>query len=108
MITITPSAAKRINTARAKAGCTGLAARLTVRGECCSDREYLLVFSEKKEGDLEFRGHGASLLVDPATLAKANGLEIGFIDGVPEGFFTFKKAHSESGCGDSCGHHHAH
>jgi iron-sulfur cluster assembly protein len=101
-VTLTASAAKRVQTFLAKRGGIGL--RVAVKTSGCSGMAYALEFADAVDkDDLHFESHGVTLLIDPKSLPYINGTELDFVrEGLNEGFkFNNPNVKNECGCGES-------
>src|ERR1019366_2281816 len=101
-ITLTETAAKRVQTFLAKRDCIGL--RLAVKTSGCSGMAYALEFADAADADdLRFESHGVTLLVDPRSMVYLNGTEVDFArEGLNEGFkFNNPNVKNQCGCGES-------
>jgi iron-sulfur cluster assembly protein len=101
-VTLTESAAKRVQTFLAKRGGIGL--RVAVKTSGCSGMAYALEFADVADkDDLHFESHGVTVLIDPKSLPYINGTELDFVrEGLNEGFkFNNPNVKNECGCGES-------
>jgi iron-sulfur cluster assembly protein len=101
-ITLTETAARRVQAFLAKRDCIGL--RLAVKTSGCSGMAYALEFADVAgEDDLRFESHGVTLLVDPKSIVYLNGTEVDFTrEGLNEGFkFNNPNIKNQCGCGES-------
>lgn len=101
-VTLTESAAKRVQTFLAKRGGVGL--RVAVKTSGCSGMAYALEFADAADkDDLHFESHGVTVLIDPKSLPYINGTELDFVrEGLNEGFkFNNPNVKNECGCGES-------
>lgn len=102
-ITMTPAAAKHIETALANRG-KGIGIRLGVRTTGCSGMAYVLEFvDDADQNDLIFEQDGVKVIVDPKSLIYIDGTELDFVrEGLNEGFkFNNPNVRGECGCGES-------
>lgn len=102
-ITMTPAAAKHIETALANRG-KGIGIRLGVRTTGCSGMAYVLEFvDDTDQNDLIFEQDGVKVIVDPKSLIYIDGTELDFVrEGLNEGFkFNNPNVRGECGCGES-------
>lgn len=100
-ITLTESAAKRVQTFLAKRGGIGL--RVAVKASGCSGMVYALEFADSADqDDLHFESHGVTLLIDPKSLPYIDGTELDFVrEGLNEGFkFNNPNVKNQYGCGE--------
>jgi len=101
-VTLTESAAKRVQAFLAKRGGVGL--RVAVKTSGCSGMAYALEFADVADkDDLHFESHGVTVLIDPKSLPYINGTELDFVrEGLNEGFkFSNPNVKNECGCGES-------
>jgi len=101
-VTLTESAARRVQTFLAKRGGVGL--RVAVKTSGCSGMAYALEFADAADkDDLQFESHGVTVLIDPKSLPYINGTELDFVrEGLNEGFkFNNPNVKNECGCGES-------
>ena len=102
-ITMTPAAAKHIESALANRG-KGIGIRLGVRTTGCSGMAYVLEFvDETDQNDIVFDNFGVKVVVDPKSLIYIDGTELDFVrEGLNEGFkFNNPNVRGECGCGES-------
>lgn len=101
-VTLTESAARRVQTFLAKRGGVGL--RLAVKTSGCSGMAYAIEFADAADQDDKlFESHGVTLLIDPKSLPYLNGTELDFVrEGLNEGFkFNNPNVKDQCGCGES-------
>jgi iron-sulfur cluster assembly accessory protein len=103
MITLTESAAGRIQQLQRETAEPGKILRLFVEAGGCSGLEYGMSFDEMKEGDQRMESQGVPFLVDAATLEYIDGSSVDFNDGLHGKGFEVRnpKAASTCGCGRS-------
>ncbi|UYZ82613.1 iron-sulfur cluster assembly protein IscA [Entomomonas sp. E2T0] len=102
-ITMTPAAAKHIESALANRG-KGIGIRLGVRTTGCSGMAYVLEFvDDTDQNDVVFDNFGVKVVVDPKSLIYIDGTELDFVrEGLNEGFkFNNPNVRGECGCGES-------
>ena len=102
-ITLTESAAKKIQAQLAKNG-KGFGLRVGVKKVGCSGFAYTFDYADEvRAGDQVFESHAATLVVDAASLPFLAGSRVDFVkDGFNETFkFDNPNAESECGCGES-------
>jgi iron-sulfur cluster assembly accessory protein len=100
-VTLSPAAAKRIQTLAAAEG-KPLMLRVAVDGGGCSGFQYRFDLVEAAEDDdLKIERDGAAALVDVVSLALLNGSEIDFIDELAGAEFRVRNPNAKSSCG--CG-----
>ena len=102
MITLTESAAKRIENQLEKNG--ALALRFAAKESGCSGYSYVLDFAkEQNEDDRVFENFGVKVFVDEKSFTILNGTQIDYVaEGLNQTFkFSNPKATDECGCGES-------
>ena len=102
-ITLTEAAAKQIHSEIAKRG-KGLGLRVGVKNVGCSGFAYTYELADElRAGDQLFENHGATLVVDPTSLAYIDGARLDFItEGLKQAFkFENPNVDSACGCGES-------
>jgi iron-sulfur cluster assembly protein len=100
-ITLTEAAAKQIRSQLAKRG-KGLGLRVGVKNVGCSGFAYTYEFADElRAGDQLFENHGATLVVDPTSLAYIDGARLDFITQGLKQAFKFENPNVDSACG--CG-----
>lgn len=104
MITLTLSAAVRIQETIQKKGLSEAGLRVRVVGGGCSGLQYNLdLETQERRGDKMFESQGVKLIVDLKSLLYLKGTEIDFVDALQGGGFKFKNpnAHGSCSCGES-------
>jgi iron-sulfur cluster assembly protein len=104
MITLTPSAAEKIQETIKKKGQEGAGLRVRVVGGGCSGLQYNLdLETMERKGDKVFESNGVKVFVDLKSLLYLKGTEIDFVDALQGGGFKFKNpnAHGSCSCGES-------
>jgi iron-sulfur cluster assembly protein len=100
-ITLTEAAAKQIRSQLAKRG-KGLGLRVGVKNVGCSGFAYTYELADElRAGDQLFENHGATLVVDPTSLAYIDGARLDFITQGLKQAFKFENPNVDSACG--CG-----
>jgi iron-sulfur cluster assembly protein len=102
-ITVTESAAKRVNTFIANRG-KGVGVRLGVRTSGCSGMAYVLEFADEvADEDVVFEDRGVKVIIDPKSLVYLDGTELDYgKEGLNEGFkFNNPNVKNMCGCGES-------
>lgn len=100
-IGITPRAAKRILEIAAAEG-KPLMLRLAVSGGGCSGFQYGFTLDDTRlDDDLVIEREGATLLVDPVSIAYLDGSEVDFVDSLMGQSFQVTNPNAVSSCG--CG-----
>ena len=101
MLTLTPRAARQVQSMFTAQGDLQKKLRVFVESGGCSGFEYGMSFDLTKEGDQLFVSEGVQLLVDPTSLAYLDGTNIDFDDGLHGKGFELKNPNAQSTCG--CG-----
>lgn len=101
MITLTPRAARQVQTMRTAQSDAQKTLRVFVETGGCSGFEYGMSFDLRKADDQVFESEGVPVLVDPTSLAYLNGCSIDFDDGLHGKGFEIKNPNAQSTCG--CG-----
>jgi len=100
-VTLSPSAARRINAIAAAEG-RPLMLRVAVEGGGCSGFQYRFDLVDAAEhDDLKIERDGAAAVVDVVSLALLNGSEIDFADELAAAEFRVRNPNAKSSCG--CG-----
>jgi len=103
MITLTESAAARVNKFIANRG-KGLGLRLGVKTNGCSGMAYVMEFVDELQAeDTVFESLGVKVIVDPKALVYLDGTEVDYArEGLNEGFkFGNPNEKARCGCGES-------
>lgn len=101
-ISLTESAAERIDFLRQKRGQPDLMLRITVDGGGCAGFQYLFDFdTNQKPEDIKVEQHGVAVLVDDVSLGFLEGAEIDFVKQLVGAAFQIKNPNANSSCG--CG-----
>jgi iron-sulfur cluster assembly protein/iron-sulfur cluster insertion protein len=101
MITLTPRAAKQVQSMQAELNAPAKRLRVLVESGGCSGFQYGMSFDEPKGDDAQFQSEGVALVVDPTSLAYLQGSLIDFDDGLHGKGFEIKNPNAQSTCG--CG-----
>src|SRR6185437_173981 len=100
-VTLSPSAARRINAIAAAEG-RPLMLRVAVEGGGCSGFQYRFdLVDAADDDDLKIERDGAAAVVDAVSLALLNGSEIDFADELAAAEFRVRNPNAKSSCG--CG-----
>jgi iron-sulfur cluster insertion protein len=100
-VTLSASAARRINTLNAQAG-TNQMFRITVSGGGCSGFQYEFRMDDQINGDdLTFERDGSVLVTDETSLDLIAGAQVDFVDDLMGAYFQVKNPNAVSSCG--CG-----
>lgn len=104
MITVTTTAASKINELLSEENKTSAALRVFVQGGGCSGFQYGLMIDEgegQANTDTVIETNGIRLVVDPISARYLSGAEVDFVDNLTGGGFTIKNPNAKSTCG--CG-----
>lgn len=101
MITLTESAAKKIEILRGEKASSGQLLRIFVEAGGCSGFEYGMSFDEKKPDDRILEDQGVEFLIDPTSFDYLDGSVVDFDDGLSGKGFEVKNPNASSTCG--CG-----
>ena len=100
-ITVTDNAARRISQIAAGDPATPLL-RVSVEGGGCSGFQYKFnLVANRDADDLVLEKSGATVLIDPVSLAYMDGAEIDFVDDLMGASFKIKNPIATASCG--CG-----
>lgn len=101
LIQITPAAARKLETLRARE-VAGDYLRVRVTGGGCSGLAYKLKFvPEPRSGDLLVRAHGAQVIIDSKSALYLKGMSLDYSDKLVAGGFKFNNPNAKASC--SCG-----
>jgi len=101
MLTLTPRAARQVQTMHSAQDNPGKKLRLFVEGGGCSGFQYGMSFDLAKPDDRVFESEGVQMLIDATSLAYLTGTSIDFDDGLHGKGFELKNPNAQSTCG--CG-----
>lgn len=102
MITVTPLAAKKLQTVIAEKEITDYLLRVFVAGGGCAGLSYGMTFVEEPEvGDQQFEGEGIKIVIDPSSFSYLNGAQIDFIEDLMGGGFRIDNPNAVQTC--ACG-----
>lgn len=102
MITLTSTAADKLQKIMVEKEITSHALRVFVAGGGCSGLSYGMTFSEAPElGDQIFEANGIKIIVDPTSISYLEGAEIDYIDSLMGGGFRIENPNAVQSC--SCG-----
>ena len=104
MITITPTAAQKIQGIMVEQGETSSALRIIVTGMGCSGPQYMMTLdNDQQEDDSLFEMQGVRVLVDQETASILEGSEIDYLEGLERsGFAIVNPNFQGGGCGEGC------
>ena len=100
MVTLSPSAAKRVAFIANKQGKPAVL-RLSVDGGGCAGFTYKFELGELEADDLITSTDGVSLVVDPVSLELIQGSEVDYVEDLGGASFKVTNPNAASGCG--CG-----
>jgi iron-sulfur cluster insertion protein len=106
MLTMTPTAIKKINELLSEEDNPNLKLRIFVQGGGCSGFQYGFTFDESQtEEDFDLEFEGAKLLVDSMSSQYLQGAEIDYVESLAGSQFSIKnpQATTTCGCGSSFG-----
>ncbi len=102
MITLTLSAADKLQGIMTEKGITDHALRVFVSGGGCSGLSYGMTFAQEAElGDQIFEVNGVKIVVDPGSIQYLDGAEIDYIDSLMGGGFRIENPNAVQSC--ACG-----
>jgi iron-sulfur cluster assembly accessory protein len=100
MVTLSPSAAKRVAFIASKQGKPAVL-RLSVDGGGCAGFTYRFELGEREDGDDVATTDGVSLVVDPVSLDLIQGSQVDYVEDLGGASFKVTNPNAASGCG--CG-----
>lgn len=99
---LTENAARRIALLKKQEGNESLMLRISVSSGGCSGFSYHFDLETKTEdGDLLFRHHGETLVIDDASLDLLAGSELDYVENLVGSMFVMKNPNATATCG--CG-----
>lgn len=102
MVTITESAAQRIQTLLAgNADAQGKALRLYVEGGGCAGFQYAFKFDDKRDDDNVIAQHGIEVVIDPMSQIYLAGVQVDYTEDLNGARFSFSNPNATGSCG--CG-----
>ena len=103
MVTLTETAAKKVETLRLEEGKPEWGLRLRVVGGGCSGFSYELGWEDAvQEGDQVVESSGVKVYVDPNSVQYVGGAQIDYVDSLYGSGFSINNPNSKGSCG--CGH----
>jgi len=103
MVTLTETAAKKVETLRLEEGKPEWGLRLRVVGGGCSGFSYELGWEDvPQEGDEVIESSGVKVYVDPNSVQYVGGAQIDYVDSLYGSGFSINNPNSKGSCG--CGH----
>lgn len=101
-VTLSESAARRINTLVESKGNKDLKFRISINGGGCSGFQYdFALVEDSKDDDLVVERDGATMLVDGLSLMYLMGSEVDFTEELAGSMFVVKNPNATASCG--CG-----
>lgn len=102
MITLTPTAATKVQDLLQQRGTPGIGLRLGVRGGGCSGNSYFMEFCDAEApGDEVIESNGVKLYVDLKSAVLLGGTEIDYVEGLMGAGFKFNNPNVRHSC--ACG-----
>jgi iron-sulfur cluster assembly accessory protein len=102
MLTLTETAATKVNEFLAQHGRPEAGLRVRVVGGGCSGFQYQLALDDAaSEGDEIFEQNGVKLFVDPRSIMYLSGTEIDYVEDLMGAGFRFNNPNATGSCG--CG-----
>lgn len=102
MITLTPTAATKVQDLLQQRGTPGIGLRLGVRGGGCSGNSYFMEFCDAEApGDEVLESNGVKLYVDLKSAVLLGGTEIDYVEGLMGAGFKFNNPNVRHSC--ACG-----
>lgn len=101
-VTLSESAAKRINTLVESKGNKELKFRISINGGGCSGFQYdFALVEESKDDDIVVKRNGATMLVDGLSVMYLMGSEVDYTEELAGSMFVVKNPNATASCG--CG-----
>ena len=102
-VTITKTAADRVQRLMEERSVVGHALRVFVSGGGCSGLEYgMALEGQPSETDLRYSLHGVDVVVDPVSIDYLMGATINYVNDLMGGGFRIENPNAVASCG--CGH----
>ena len=101
MVTLTETAAKKVETLRLEEGKPEWGLRLRVVEGGCSGFSYDLYFDQAQDSDHHFVSNDVKLICDQMSLMYLMGTEVDYVEGLHGAGFKFNNPNVKSTCG--CG-----
>lgn len=102
MITLTPTAATKVQDLLQQRGTPGIGLRIGVRGGGCSGNSYYMEFCDAESpGDEILESNGVKLFVDLKSAVLLGGTEIDYVEGLMGAGFKFNNPNVRHSC--ACG-----
>jgi iron-sulfur cluster assembly protein len=102
LVSMTASAAEKVQELLAQEEGAELGLRIFVAGGGCSGLQYGMTLDETQDGDEVFETNGVSILIDEMSSQYISGSEIDYVDSLMGAGFTVNNPNAVSTCG--CGH----
>jgi iron-sulfur cluster assembly protein len=102
MITLTATAAEKVQKLLTQRGTPGIGLRIGVRGGGCSGNSYFMEFCEAESpGDEVMDAGGVRLIIDLKSAVLLGGTEIDYVEGLMGAGFKFNNPNVRHSC--ACG-----
>jgi iron-sulfur cluster assembly accessory protein len=102
-VTLTQTAAERVQRLMEERRVVGHALRVFVSGGGCSGLQYgMALEGEPRETDLRLSLHGVDVVIDPVSIDYLKGATIDYVDDLMGGGFRIDNPNAVASCG--CGH----
>lgn len=102
-VTLTPTAAEKLQALLREKNLTAYGLRVFVAGGGCSGMQYGMAFdAQPRETDYVFETEGIRLFVDPVSMMYIAGSQIDYVDSLMGGGFRIDNPNAVATCG--CGH----
>jgi len=102
LVTLTPSAAAKIQELLNQENDEALGLRIFVAGGGCSGMQYGMTLDEQQDGDVVMTIDSVRVLVDEMSAGYLSGSEVDYVDSLMGAGFTVNNPNAVSTCG--CGH----
>src|SRR2546428_14146925 len=99
ILSITPSASKKVRELLAQENDPSLGLRIFVAGGGCSGLQYGMTLDEEQEGDTVISQGNFKVLVDEMSLSYINGSQVDYVDSLMGAGFTVNNPNAVSSCG---------
>jgi len=101
-VTLTESAASRVQTLMEMEGNPNLMLRISISGGGCSGFQYGFSLDDSRtDADALFEQHGVKMVIDDVSLEMLNGAEVDFVEDLVGSSFAIRNPNASSTCG--CG-----
>jgi iron-sulfur cluster assembly accessory protein len=104
MITLTDTAAQKIQDIMKAQGEPEASLRVLVTGMSCSGPQYMMTLeNEKQADDTLIEASGLNILLDPDTAQVLEGSKIDYLEGLERSGFMISNPNFQTGGGGGCG-----